>query len=195
MPKFRGWIAGIIGSIIASIIAGVVVYYLTKNPSPSNPVLNPNSSPPNLNSSPPNPVPNPNSSPPQSSFDADSASRVAQKYLNAKYAVFAPPFDEDLLASVATGRRYNKAIDSIKWLKENNAHYVYKTSEVLTHTNFKDLGSHPTIKVLVSEDRVFFKNGEVDSSNNTTSGAESKWFIFTFQQDRGTWKVENTEEM
>ena len=126
------------------------------------------------------------------SFDADSARRLAQTYLNAKPALFAPPFDRNLLASVTTGRRYGKAIDSMDWLRSSGAYYRYKTSEVLRVRNFSGSGSQPTIEVLVSEDRVFYKNGKVDSSR-TTFGAEQEWFIFTFQQDGGIWKVENTE--
>lgn len=132
----------------------------------------------------------PAASSPVTGLSEKEAVQLVQNSLNAKKRLFAPPYDDELAASLTIGDRYIKTIGGIKWMRDNNAYYQYNKSQVNASNNFSSSSDKAQINVNITEDLVLYVNGQVQQEK---SGSETKDYRFYFRLDGNKWKVENVE--
>ena len=142
------------------------------------------------NNTPNSPSSNTNSS----GLTQQQATQVIQNWLDAKKRLFAPPYEDQLAADFTIGERYIKTTGAIKWLRDNNAYYDYKTAQLNSSNNFSVSSDRAQIDVSISEDLVLYVNNQVDSSV-TTNGVKTTAYRFFLKSDAGTWKIENVENL
>lgn len=161
---------------------------LQTSTSPVSPV--PSSPQTTSNNTPNSPTSNSNNS----GLTQQQASQIIQNWLDAKKRLFAPPYEEKLAADFTIGERYIKTTGAIKWLRDNNAYYDYKTALVDSSNNFSVSSDQSQIDVSISENLVLYVNNQVDSSV-TTNGVKTTAYRFFLKLDAGTWKIENVENL
>lgn len=114
---------------------------------------------------------------------------IVNSWLRAKPRIFGPPFDRNLLASLATGECYRDNIGSINWLVNNDYHYTYAVSRIENVWAFTSSTFRPSLKVSVYEDLTLHGPNGIDWSK---SGSSTRNFVYYFAQDSdGSWKVED----
>lgn len=124
------------------------------------------------------------------SFTKSQATQLIQTWLSAKGKIFAPPYDEQLAAKLTTGTRFKRTKGSIKWLRENNAYYLFKLSRVDSTGNFWIANDRGSIDATITEDLTLYANGIIDY-NSSSYGAETSSYRFSFQLQGDTWKIES----
>ncbi|MCP2728942.1 nSTAND1 domain-containing NTPase [Limnofasciculus baicalensis] len=120
------------------------------------------------------------------------AVNLINSWLQAKEQIYAPPFNRELLNQYATGKYFERSIDSIEWLERYSAYYTYSSSIVEAIGNFSRQGNQATIDVKVTQDLILHVNSGIDHTN---SGLSTSLYRYTLQVDNGRWKIANIEEI
>jgi len=119
------------------------------------------------------------------------ATQLIEKWLNAKQRMLAAPYDQQLVAQLATGKKLKDTIDSIKWLKSNSAYYEYEFSKLESLEYVKSSPGKAVFDATVVEKMILYVNGKIDKDNTTDYPRSKKYrFYLTFEQ--GFWKIEHS---
>lgn len=119
------------------------------------------------------------------------ATQLIEKWLNAKQRMLAAPYDQQLVAQLATGKKLKDTIDSIQWLKSNSAYYEYEFSKLERLEYVKSSPSKAVFDATISEKMTLYINGKIDKGNTTDYPRSKKYrFYLTFEQ--GFWKIEDS---
>ena len=119
------------------------------------------------------------------------ATQLIEKWLNAKQRMLAAPYDQQLVAQLATGKKLKDTIDSIQWLKNNSAYYEYEFSKLESLEYVKSSPSKAVFDATISEKMTLYINGKIDKGNTTDYSRSKKYrFYLTFEQ--GFWKIEDS---
>jgi serine/threonine-protein kinase len=116
------------------------------------------------------------------------ASDLISKWLEAKQTIFAPPFDRQLLAKMATGILYADTVKGIDYLRNSNSQYRYGVQKVESVERFAASGNKATIEVRVTEDATVYRNDRVDTSTFNT-----KLVRYTLEYWDGIWKIADSQ--
>lgn len=119
------------------------------------------------------------------------ATQLVEKWLNAKQRMLAAPYDQQLVAQLATGKKLKDTIDSIKWLKSNSAYYEYDFSKLESLEYVKSSPGKAVFDATVVEKMTLYIKGEIDK-DNTTDYPRSKKYRFYLTFDQGFWKIEDS---
>ncbi|NEQ84947.1 MAG: DUF4101 domain-containing protein, partial [Moorea sp. SIO2I5] len=117
----------------------------------------------------------------------EEAKKLIEKWQQVKKKVFAPPFDQDLLAQVTTGDLYrgitepNGRIDS---LKKDNAYYEYTYQSVDKIESLKLEKSCVVVTAIVSQSRTKYQNGKVSEKVTETQRRR-----YGLEKSDGVWKI------
>lgn len=104
---------------------------------------------------------------PDSSISQEKAIQLVQAYLDAKKVIFAPPYDRQTLAGIATKKFYEKTIGGINWLQEGGSYYSYNTQRIESVEEFASQDNKATIKVRIKEDYTLYNSdGSIDKSSS-----------------------------
>jgi hypothetical protein len=132
----------------------------------------------------------------QASFNQQQALALIENWYAAKPTIFASPFDQDIVAQLATGELYNRVLvdengGSAGWLKNNGCYYVYDYSRINGVNSFSNTEEKPVLNASVSE-RLKIQGS---SSACGAGGFRSytKDVTYWFEQDNGVWKIYNYE--
>ncbi|NEO03620.1 MAG: DUF4101 domain-containing protein, partial [Moorea sp. SIO3I7] len=115
------------------------------------------------------------------------AKELIEKWQQVKKKVFAPPFDQDLLAQVTTGKLYrgitepNGSIDS---LKKDNAYYEYTYQSVDKIESLKLEKNCVVVTAIVSQSRTKYQNGKVSEKVTETQRRR-----YGLEKSDGVWKI------
>ncbi|CAD5977135.1 Type I restriction enzyme EcoKI R protein [Planktothrix tepida] len=119
------------------------------------------------------------------------ATQLIEKWLNAKQRMLAAPYDQQLVAQLATGKKLKDTIDSIQWLKSNSAYYEYEFSKLESLEYVKSSPGKAVFDATVVEKMTLYINGKIDKGN-TTDYPRSKKYRFYLTFDQGFWKIEDS---
>ncbi|NET24395.1 IMS domain-containing protein [Okeania sp. SIO1I7] len=112
------------------------------------------------------PTPTSSQLPLEASISREKAVNLIQKYLEAKKVTFAPPYNSQILAEIATSEFYQKAVGTRNWLQSNGAYYRYKPYTIEVE-EFVLSGNTAEIKVKITEDiTLYHSDGSIDRSNS-----------------------------
>ncbi|MGL5080723.1 MAG: ARC6/PARC6 family protein [Microcoleaceae cyanobacterium] len=122
------------------------------------------------------------------SLSLGEAADLINDWLTAKSQIFGPPFDQQTLATYATGTLYVDTLQAIDFLMENQGYYEYGVQKIESVDQFAIAGNKATIEVQVTEDSTFYKNGRVvDSSFNT------KRVRYKLEYRGNAWKIADSQ--
>jgi len=125
----------------------------------------------------------------------EKAVDLVNQWLKAKPEIFAPPFNDSLVAKLTTGKRYidiTKTDGSINWLRNNGSYWKYKTSKITDVWSFSSSSPRPELKVTIYEDATLYGNRGIDHQK---SGATSENYIYYFAKDNGIWKIYDSKQV
>jgi ARC6-like, IMS domain len=139
------------------------------------------------------------SPPVQDQISQDEANNLIERWQQAKRTMFAPPYDQQLGAQLATGLTYSDKVhgpssdgtpySSLEWLREYGYYYKYDVQNIEKITRFESNGDVATVEVQMLEDaRLYDKKGVVQADR---SGIERKIVRFMLKKENGTWKISN----
>lgn len=123
-----------------------------------------------------------------SGLSRQQAINLVNKWLKEKRQIFSPPFNQSMLSELTTGKLYNDSINSIAWLRNNNARYQYGFQKIESVESFSSSGTQATLKVRIAEDSTLFVNGRMDSKS---SGLKTQTIKYNLQFVNGAWKIED----
>lgn len=129
-------------------------------------------------------------SPTASSITKDAAVALINRWQQSKREIFAPPFNRQLGAELTTGEAYRKNLasgSSLEWLENNNAYYRYGVQRINSIETFVASGDQATLDVSVTEDRKFYKNGEIVNDENTAF--DTRLVRYSLQLENGQLKI------
>ena len=122
-----------------------------------------------------------------SSISQQKAVNLIQKYLEAKKEMFAPPYNRQILAEIATNEFYNKTVGAIDWLERNSAYYRYNTQKIESVEEFVSDANTATIKVKITEDYTLYNSdGSID---NSSSNFKTLTVIYNMRLTNGHLKI------
>lgn len=108
--------------------------------------------------------------------------------------MFAPPYNRQIAAEIATGKQYEQNVGSngsIDWLKNKGAYYRYGTQRIDNVEKFIANGNQATIQVKVTEDRTLYNpNGTIDRKE---TDSKSRTVIYYLQMVNGSWKIADSQ--
>jgi len=127
--------------------------------------------------------------PTSDAFNQQQAIVLINRWLQAKPEVFAPPFDQQLIANLTTGELLASLLRPngvLTWLKTNGAYFRYGVQNVDSVERFVVARDRATIEVNLTEDRTLYLNGAIDPTRTDFSSQRVR---FTFRLENGTWKI------
>ncbi|UAJ72058.1 ARC6/PARC6 family protein [Synechocystis sp. PCC 7339] len=132
----------------------------------------------------------------QASFNQQQALALIESWYATKPTIFASPFDQDIVAQLATGELYNRVLvnnngGSAGWLKDNGCYYVYDYSRVNGVNSFSNTEEKPILNASVSERLKIQGSSEACGAGGFR--AYTKDVTYWFEQDNGVWKIYNYE--
>ena len=127
--------------------------------------------------------------PPEPVFTEQEAVTLLNNWQNAKRAIFAYPFDLQLLRQYQTDKKYQDNIGSVNWLRNNNAYYRYGVQSVDSVEEFFVSGNRATIDVIITEQRTFYMNNRVVNDGNTAF--DTRLVRYNLVEEYGQWKIED----
>lgn len=113
---------------------------------------------------------------------------IVNNLVTSKNKMFAPPFDQQLLAELTTGEAYENRKGSIDWLQSNNAFYRYGEFTVSRAGSFGIQDNQANITVEIFESPTLYVNGKIDRSQSQPSRGR---YICTLIFEDGKWKIAN----
>ena len=123
----------------------------------------------------------------QLSASQQKAVNLIKKYLEAKKEMFAPPYNRQILAEIATNEFYNKTVGAIDWLERNSAYYRYNTQKIESVEEFVSDANTATIKVKITEDYTLYNSdGSID---NSSSNFKTLTVIYNMRLTNGHLKI------
>ncbi len=123
----------------------------------------------------------------QLSASQQKAVNLIKKYLEAKKEMFAPPYNRQILAEIATNEFYNKTVGAIDWLERNSAYYRYNTQQIESVEEFVSDANTATIKVKITEDYTLYNSdGSID---NSSSNFKTLTVIYNMRLTNGHLKI------
>ncbi|MGB3641455.1 MAG: IMS domain-containing protein [Rivularia sp. (in: cyanobacteria)] len=128
--------------------------------------------------------------PAASSITREAAISVLNQWQDAKRQLFAPPFDRNLGAELTTGEAYRKNVgtdSSLEWLENNNSYYRYGVQKIDSVEKFIASNKRATIDIVVTEDRIFYKNGKIATGENTSF--DTRLVRYSLQLEDGNLKI------
>ena len=111
---------------------------------------------------------------------------IVNNLVASKNKMFAPPFDQQLLAELTTGEAYEKRKESIDWLQSNNAFYRYGEFTVSRAGSFGIQDNQANIIVEIFESPTLYVNGKIDRTQSQPSRGR---YICTLIFEDGKWKI------
>lgn len=126
---------------------------------------------------------------PAATLTQQQAVERLNQWLQAKSAIFAPPYNEQLISELTTGELKTsllKADGVIPWLKENEAYYRFGVQKIDAVNRFVISGNKATIEVTLTEDRTLYQNGRIEPEY-TAFETESVRYSLEFVD--GIWKI------
>lgn len=126
---------------------------------------------------------------PSPTMTQDEAVAVVKQWLAAKHKIFAPPYDQQLAATLTTGPLYadlTRPGGSIDWLMKNNSFYRYGAQTIDAVIQFTIEGTVPTLDVSVTEDGTLYLRNR-RARPDTTQKSNRFRYRFEFVGDR--WKI------
>jgi hypothetical protein len=133
------------------------------------------------------------SSPPISQQDIES---LITRWLKAKQRIFAPPFDQQLVSELTTGKLLFGLLDEpsspMKSLQSKNSYYQYDSQSVqeIEISDYQD--GQVTVVATVNESRVLYENGKI-SPKGTDS--EPRRIRYILENANGVWKISSIEPL
>ncbi|WP_416350885.1 protein kinase domain-containing protein [Rivularia sp. UHCC 0363] len=124
----------------------------------------------------------------------DEAISIVNRWQDAKQVLFAPPFNRSLGAELTTGEAYRKNISSgssLEWLESNNAYYRYGVQRIDSVGNFIASDDRATIEMTITEDRKFYKDGQIIPGENTE--LDTRIVRYSLQLENGSLKISDYE--
>ncbi|MDX2098232.1 MAG: ARC6/PARC6 family protein [Leptolyngbyaceae cyanobacterium bins.59] len=107
---------------------------------------------------------------------------AVENWLKAKQEIFGPSYDSSSLEKVATGKFQVKALQSLEWLKQNQASYNYRSGKIVSYTPPQENQMTLTIE---EEVELLTQTG----LDPTRSGKKVTTVTYTFEQVDGVWKI------
>ncbi|MDX2254801.1 MAG: IMS domain-containing protein [Pseudanabaenaceae cyanobacterium bins.39] len=219
-PNSRKWVLVWLGALVSAIAIGAVMAtkhnnpqlvqtktpnnldgrseQISVSPTPAKEDVKPSAAP---KSSPtasllPTPTLTPQPSPTQpvtvEPLSESEAVALVNELVANKGAIFAPPFDLELLGQLTTGEAYDKRKGAIAWLKEQNAYYKFDVFTVKSIGTFGIQNNQANLTVEISENPTLFVNGKVDPRESVpTQGT----YVCTFLFVDGKWKIANLTKL
>ena len=117
-----------------------------------------------------------------------------ENYLESKPQIFAPPFNTSLVEKNLTGKRYNKAIESMQWLSDNNAYYTYDVIRIDKIKDFSVTENKATLYVTLTQHLTLYLNGKVERLHSTDK-PKARDYYFTMEKNNGIWKISDIENL
>ena len=122
-----------------------------------------------------------------SSISQQKAVNLIQKYLEAKKEMYAPPYNRQILAGIATEEFSQKALGAIDWLERNGAYYRYQVQKIDSVEEFVSEGNTVAIKVKITEDYTLYNSdGSID---NSSSNFRTLTVIYNMKLTNGNLKI------
>ena len=129
----------------------------------------------------------------------NEANNLVERWQQAKRTMFAPPYDQQLGAQLATGTTYSDKVhgpssdgtpySSLEWLREYGYYYKYDIQNIEKIIRFESNGNLATIEVQMLEDAKFYnKQGDFQPAR---SGMERKIVRFMLKKENGILKISN----
>jgi ARC6-like, IMS domain len=139
------------------------------------------------------------SPPVQDQISQDEANNLIERWQQAKRTMFAPPYDQQLGAQLATGLTYSDKVhgpssdgtpySSLEWLREYGYYYKYDVQNIEKITRFESNGDVATVEVQMLEDaKLYDKKGDLQPDR---SGIERKIVRFMLKKENGILKISN----
>ena len=121
-----------------------------------------------------------------SGLSRQQAINLVGRWLKEKRQIFSPPFNQSILSELTTGNLYADSINSINWLRSNNARYQYDFQKIESVESFSSSGTQAVLEVRVVEDSMLFVNGRIDPKS---SGLKTRLIKYKLQHVNGVWKI------
>lgn len=121
-----------------------------------------------------------------SGLSRQQAINLISEWLREKKQIFSSPFNQSILSELTTGKLYTDSINSIAWLRNNNARYQYGFQKIESVEAFSSTGNQAVLEVRVAEDATLFINGRIDPK---ASGFKTRSIIYSLQRVDGVWKI------
>lgn len=121
-----------------------------------------------------------------SGLSRQQATNLVSNWLKGKRQIFSPPFSQIVLSELATGKLYADSINSINWLRNNNARYEYGFQKIESVEAFSSTSNRAVLAVRVTEDSTLFINGRIDPKS---SGLKTRSIRYNLQLVNGVWKI------
>jgi hypothetical protein len=119
----------------------------------------------------------------------EQAMGLINRWLQAKAAIFAPPFDETQATQLTTGElaaALLKPAGVLDWLKQRQAYYRYGVQKVDSVERFVSHAERATIELTLTEDRTLYRDGAVDPQQTDFSAQQIR---FSLEWHDGRWKI------
>jgi serine/threonine-protein kinase len=126
------------------------------------------------------------------SFSEMEAIALVTELVASKGAIFAPPFDLELLAELTTGDAYAKRRGAIVWLKQQNAYYSFDVFTVKSAGVFGIQNNQANLTVEISENPTLYVNGKVVPRESVPTRGT---YVCTFLFVDGKWKIANLTKL
>ena len=121
-----------------------------------------------------------------SGLNRQQAINLVSRWLKEKKQIFSPPFNQSILSELATGKLYADSINSIDWLRSNNARYEYGFQKIESVEAFSSTSKQAVLAVRVTEDSTLFVNSRIDPKS---SGLKTQSIKYNLQSVNGVWKI------
>jgi hypothetical protein len=120
-------------------------------------------------------------------FNPADGVALVESWLEAKKAIFAPPYDLDLAANFLTGPAWTavaKQDGSVDWLRKNNTYYRYGSAQVTLKRVLQSDAQRLVIDVYVQQPLRMYQNGRLRKS-----GIDQDTYRFDLRRVGDTWKI------
>jgi serine/threonine-protein kinase len=107
--------------------------------------------------------------------------------LEAKKAIFAPPYDLDLAANFLTGPAWTAVVKqdgSVDWLRKHNTYYRYGSAQVTLKNVVQSDANRLVIDVYVQQPLHMYRNGILRKST-----VDQDTYRFDLRRVGDTWKI------
>jgi ARC6-like, IMS domain len=122
----------------------------------------------------------------------EEAMSLVKRWQDAKPQIFAPPFDQNLAASMATGAFLEGIVQpggSIDWLQRNNAYYAYGAPTIEASSYFKSDKDQAEIDVNVRQEYALYASGKIERKSDASR------YRYKLVLENNIWKIAFREEM
>lgn len=117
---------------------------------------------------------------------------LVESWLRAKEQAFGPSLNPQILSEYTTRIFFQRSINAVNWLRQNNGYYTYGEFSVEPLSQVSIRGTQATIDLRINEDITLIINGRIDPDQ---TGTVSGTYRFTLELDNGRWKISDIDEI